>query len=211
MARFLEWPGVFSSAPERHSAGEDAQGIAVSIMVAALAVTIFETLGLVTGGIAGLALVAHYLTGLSIGTLFFVLNLPFYALAVLRMGWAFTVKTFLAVAVFSVFVEVQAGLYAFERIQPVYGAVLGGILLGYGLLGMFRHRASLGGVGILAIYLQDRFGWRAGLVQLVYDVALFVVAAFILEPRAVALSLLSAVVLNLLLAINHRPDRYIAR
>jgi len=50
----------------------------------------------------------------------------------------------------------------FAELNLVYAAVFGGFAMGVGLLILFRHRASLGGVNILALFLQERFGLRAG-------------------------------------------------
>jgi uncharacterized membrane-anchored protein YitT (DUF2179 family) len=80
---------------------------------------------------------------------------------------------------------------------------------GSGLLAIFRHRASLGGVGVVAVYLQDRTGFRAGWTQLLVDLVVFALALFTLPVGAVLYSLAGAVVLNLVIAINHRRDRYI--
>jgi uncharacterized membrane-anchored protein YitT (DUF2179 family) len=205
-ARLGDWRATAT----RHSPLEDAQGILTGTVMTALAISIFTQLGLFTGGTAGLALILFYATGWSFGLLFFLLNLPFYYLAVRRMGWPFTIKTFFAVGLLSLLTDVQSRLLSFEFIEPLYGAILGGLLLGFGLLAMFRHRASLGGVGILALYLQDRFGWRAGLVQLVIDLSILALSFTVAEPGAILYSILGAVVLNGFLAINHRTDRYIA-
>jgi uncharacterized membrane-anchored protein YitT (DUF2179 family) len=51
----------------------------------------------------------------------------------------------------------------------IAAAVAGGVLLGTGILVMLRHGASLGGVGLLALFLQRRLGWRLGWVQLGLD------------------------------------------
>jgi uncharacterized membrane-anchored protein YitT (DUF2179 family) len=77
------------------------------------------------------------------------------------------------------------------------------------MLALYRHRASLGGMGILAIYIQDKTGFRAGLVQLFFDGVLFIFALLLFDFSIVIISLLSAVVLNFFVAINHRADRYI--
>ncbi|MGB0499090.1 MAG: YitT family protein [Rubricella sp.] len=207
----LERDRFWASSPTHHAPWEDLQGILASIALTALAVSILQDLGLVIGGIAGLALTAHYITGLDTGLLFFLLNLPFYGLAILRMGWAFTIKTFASVAAFSALVTLQSQFIRYDYIDPIYGAVIGGLLIGFGLLGMFRHRATLGGVGILAVYLQDKLGIRAGLTQLVLDALIFAVALVTIDPILVAWSFLGAIVLNLFLAVNHRTDRYIAR
>lgn len=88
--------------------------------------------------------------------------------------------------------------------------MLGGLLIGMGMLALFRHRASLGGVGILALYLQDRFGWRAGLVQLVIDLVILALAFLVASPFTVLCSVIGALALNFFIAVNHRTDRYIA-
>jgi uncharacterized membrane-anchored protein YitT (DUF2179 family) len=80
--------------------------------------------------------------------------------------------------------------------------------MGIGLLVLFRHDASLGGFNILALHLQKRFGWRAGLVQLGLDLLLLMSSALLLAPLAIVVSLVCAAVLNLCLAVNHRPGRY---
>ena len=78
-----------------------------------------------------------------------------------------------------------------------------------GLLMLFRHKASLGGVNILALFLQERFGLRAGAVQMGIDAIIVLGAIFVVTPDKVALSVLGAVMLNLVLALNHRSDRYV--
>lgn len=197
-------------AVERHTVFEDAQALVTGTLFIALGVALFKHVGLLTGGTAGLAFLLHYATGWSFGAVFFVLNLPFYWLAWRRMGSAFTVKTFVAVALLSVFTELQPWVIGFQALTPAYAAVMGGLLMGAGFLMLFRHRASLGGVGILALYLQDSRGWRAGKVQMAIDCAIVAAAFAIVDPQRVVYSVVGAVALNLILAINHKPGRYVA-
>lgn len=202
--------GFWNPAPTRHSPLEDAQGIFTGSMIAALGLSLIGSAGLVTSGIAGVAFILQYLTGYSFGLYYTVLNMPFYALSLSRLGKGFTIKTFLAVGLTSIITEIQPRFLKIETIDPVWTALVAGLLLGFGLLALYRHRASLGGLGILAIYLQDRFGWRAGLVQLAFDVVILATAFAIAAPFIVLCSVIGAVVLNLFLTINHRSDRYIA-
>jgi uncharacterized membrane-anchored protein YitT (DUF2179 family) len=193
----------------RHSLFEDAQAIVTGALFIALGVAMFATAGLLTGGTAGLAFLVHYATGWSFGGVFFVINLPFYFLALRTMGRAFTVKTFCAIAALSLFSELMPRVLRFDFLQPVYAGVMGGFLIGAGLLMLFRHKASLGGLNIVVLYLQERHGWRAGKVQMAID-CLIVLAAFaIVEPWLIAVSVLGAVALNLVVAVNHRPGRYL--
>ena len=95
-------------------------------------------------------------------------------------------------------------------IQPLYAALVGGLCMGMGFLVLFRHHCSLGGIGILALYLQGRFGWRAGAVQMAADFCIVAAALVTVEPMRVLWSVIGAVALNQVLAINHRPGRYMA-
>ncbi|MFN3824705.1 MAG: YitT family protein [Pseudorhodobacter sp.] len=196
--------------PKSHSLIEDAQGIAFGATLAAFGIVILTHLGLVTGQTAGLAVLISYATGWGFGPVFFVVNIPFYAFGLWRMGWRFTVKTFLAVAALSGLTMVMPDWIRFDHLNPAFGAVLFGLVSGAALLALFRHGASLGGVGIIALILQDRFGIRAGWVQLGFDAALFAVALMMLDLETVLWSFLGALVINLTIAINHRRDRYVA-
>lgn len=196
--------------PRHHSLTEDAQGLIYGATMAAFGIVILTHLGLVTGQTAGLAVLISYATGWGFGPVFFVINLPFYAFGYLRMGWSFTLKTFLAVGLLSALSLWLPGQVSFATLNPYVGAVLFGFLSGSALLALFRHGASLGGVGIVALMLQDRLGWRAGWVQLGFDAVLFALAFLVIEARLVLISFLGALVVNLVIAINHRRDRYVA-
>lgn len=197
-------------AAARHRPYEDLQALATGTLFVALGVVMFNQAGLLTGGTVGLALLAHYATGIDFGPVYFLVNLPFYALAWMRMGAAFTLKTFAAVGLLSLMAYLLPLGLAFSHLSPVLAAVLGGLLCGTGMLILFRHRASLGGLNTLVLYLQERLGWRAGKVQMLLDGLIVLAALFVADLPRVALSVLGAVVLNLTLAINHRPGRYLA-
>jgi len=194
----------------RHTPFEDLQALLTGTLFISLAVMMFNHAGLLTGGTAGLAFLLHYATGVGFGKLFFLINLPFYWIAWRRMGRDFTIKTFASIALLSVLTEFQPLLLRVESLHPLYAAVMGGLLMGAGFLMLFRHRASLGGVGVVALVLQQDRGWRAGKVQMVVDCAIVLVALFVVEPTRIGYSLVGAVVLNLTLAVNHKPGRYIA-
>jgi len=203
--------GFWASSTDRHSIIEDMQGVVAGSMLAALGVTLLSAAHLLIGGTAGLGFLLRYSTGFSFGVVFFALNLPFYWLAYKRLGLAFTIKTFTAVALTSVLTEVLPSLIPIAGIDPLVAALFGGLLIGTGMLALFRHRASLGGFGILALYLQDRLRWRAGFVQLGLDLVVLALAFLVATPFVILCSILAAVTLNLTLAINHRTDRYIVR
>ena len=83
------------------------------------------------------------------------------------------------------------------------------MLAGIGLLILFRHGSSLGGFSILALLAQERLGWRAGYVMMALDACVVVAALLVVPPLNVLISAAGVVVLNLVLAFNHRPGRYL--
>ncbi|MFP7570574.1 YitT family protein [Marivita sp. S2033] len=196
---------------DRHTLIEDAQAILVGATLVALGVQFLTASNLLTGQIAGLSLLGAYATPWSFGAIFFVLNLPFYILGVIQMGWQFTIKTFAAVALMSVISELMPLALTINSLHPGMGAALAGMVTGVGLLLLFRHGATLGGVGIVALWLQDTRGIKAGHVQLGFDLLVFVLALFVLPWPSVLWSLFGAAILNTIITINHRRDRYVAR
>ena len=146
---------------------------------------------------------------LPFGVLFFVINLPFYYFAFRRMGWRFTAKSFCSVALVSVMSELHRYFINVAGVEPFYAAVFGGLLMGVGFIVLFRHQASLGGVNILALYLQDRHGIRGGKLQMAVDVCILLASYFVVSPLALLASVIGAVALNLVIWMNHRRDRYV--
>lgn len=95
-------------------------------MLVSLGVTLLSAAGLLTGGVVGIAFLVHYSIGFSFGAVFFLVNLPFYYLAFRRLGLAFTVKTFCAIAMTALLSEYMPGFFAFESINPVAAALSAG-------------------------------------------------------------------------------------
>ena len=179
--------------------------------VASLGLYLLQSSGSVTGGTAGLALLLGYATGWSFPVLFAVVNAPFAALALWKKGVSFTIRTFVSIGLVSAFTFVHQHLLQFASIEPIYGTLGGNLLAGVGLLILFRHRSSLGGVNIIALVLQERAGFSAGWTQMIFDVVIIASALLVLAWPAVLLSAAGAVVLSVVLVLNHRPGRYIGR
>ena len=195
--------------PHHHNRMEDAQGIAFGGVMAAFGAYLLGSAGLITGQLAGLALLTSNATGYGFGPVYLVLSLPFYGFGYRRLGAGFLIRTIIAVLLMVVTSMALPGLLSFAHLHPAAATILAGFVSGSALLALFRHRTSLGGIGAVALDVQDRFGIRAGWVQMSFDAALFA-AAFALMPwEKVIWSALGAAVLNLVIAINHRRDRYI--
>lgn len=193
----------------RHSVVEDVLGMVTGTFTVSLGLFLLKASGAVTGGTAGLALLLSYMGGLPFGLLFFAVNIPFFALAVWKKGWDFTLRTMAAVALVAGLSDLHPIALGTLTLDPLYAALGGNLLAGVGLLILFRHKASLGGFNILALILQERLGWRAGYIQMALDTTVVLAALSVVAPASVLLSAVGAVVLNLVVALNHRPGRYL--
>ncbi len=196
--------------PQRHRLHEDVLAILLGTLVVALGISFYAQAMLLTGSTMGLALLVQHGSGLGFAPVYIALNLPFVALGFLRMGWRPMLRTAAAVLLVAGFSRLTPGWVSVAALDPVYAAVTGGGLMGIGMLMLFRHRTGLGGINILALYLQERHGIRAGWFQLGVDGVIMLSAFLILPWDRVALSMLGAAVLNLVIGMNHRPGRYAA-
>ncbi|WP_068713151.1 YitT family protein [Vibrio tritonius] len=187
---------------------EDVIAIMIGSSMVAFGVLFLKQIGMITGGTAGLSLFLHYKFNIEFGTIFFLINLPFYYLAIRRMGWQFTLKTFLAVGLVSFFTNIQGQFIEISSLQPLYAALFGGAIFGVGFIVLFRHKASLGGFNILALYIQERTGLRAGWLLMGCDVVIMLISLSVIGTYALLLSIVCGLLLNLIIALNHRKDRY---
>ncbi|MCP4865890.1 MAG: YitT family protein [Pseudomonadota bacterium] len=191
-----------------HSVFEDVFALLCAGLFVAFGIFLFQSQELMVGGAAGLALLATYVTPLEFGLLFFLINLPFYYLAWRHISKRFMINTFISVTTVSLFSEWVPHFVDISRVDPFFAAVFGGILIGVGMLIMFRHSSSLGGLGILAYYLQSRFDIRAGSFQLIADTCILSLSFVFIDAHLVLISILAAFCLNMVISLNHRPERY---
>lgn len=192
----------------KHSVVEDIFALVSAGLFVAFGVFLFQSQDLMVGGAAGLALLGMYALPLDFGLLFFIINLPFYALAWTQISKRFTLNTFISVTTVSVLTEKISAFVDISHVNPIFAAIFGGILIGVGMLIMFRHSSSLGGLGILAFYLQNRFNVRAGSFQLAVDSVILSCGLLFIAWPLVVISILAAFCLNMVISLNHRPERY---
>lgn len=191
-----------------HTPIEDMIALLIGTLMVSFGVVLLRQSGALTGGTAGMAFLLHYALHISFGVAFFLINLPFYYLAIRRMGWRFTFKTFCAVALVSVFSDLHGHFIHIDRLDPFYATLFGNVIMGLGFIVLFRHKSSLGGINILALYLQDKSGIRAGKFQMVVDVIIVLASLFVVSIPMLVASIVGATILNLIIAMNHRPGRY---
>ncbi|MXP66474.1 YitT family protein [Pantoea sp. Nvir] len=192
-----------------HSYIEDMLAILLGTLMVSFGIIMLKQAGALTGSTAGIAFLISYVSPLSFGSIFFLVNLPFYWLSVYRIGWEFTLKTFCSVGLVSLFTHAHSLFIHFSTLNPIYATLFGNVIMGMGFILLFRHKASLGGINILALWLQDHMGLRAGKLQMVVDTCVVLASLFVVSVPMLIVSVVGAVLLNLIITMYHRPGRYI--
>ncbi|HMR49153.1 MAG TPA: YitT family protein [Arachnia sp.] len=201
-------PASGDGAPAPHSLVEDAAAIVTAATIISLGLFLLKSSGAASGGTEGVALLLSHTLGVDLGLAIFLLAIPFYGLALWQKGWRFTLRSAVAVTLISGLSFLTPLALGRLDVQPVYGALVGNALLGMGFLILFRHGASPAGFSIVSLIAQDKLGWRAGKVQLAFDVAIVASALAFAPPSTVLVSACGVAVLSLILILNHRPGRY---
>ncbi|MFA9560084.1 YitT family protein [Evansella sp. AB-rgal1] len=142
--------------------------IVIGCFIVSFGVLVLQNSEIITGGTAGLALSISYSINISFAIAFFLVNIPFYILSVRKMGWKFTLSTFFAVSLLSIMTELLQFIPNFE-VTPLFGAILGGSVIGIGVTVLFMNGASLGGANILALVLQKKLQINPGKTMFLFD------------------------------------------
>jgi uncharacterized membrane-anchored protein YitT (DUF2179 family) len=193
----------------RHTIADHVVGMVTGAFLASLGLFLLQSGGAVTGGTAGLGLLLGHVVPTSFAALYLGVNVPFILLAGLYKGWHFAARTVMSVALLSAFSLLHPYAMSVVHVAPLYAALVGNLVVGVGILILFRHGCSLGGFNVVALLCQERLGWRAGYVQLVLDAAVVALSGLVTSSVTVLFSAAGAVILNLVLAMNHRPGRYL--
>ena len=135
-----------------------------------------------TSGITGIALVIHkMLPGVNIGVIYFLCNVPLFALAWMAVGRRFFFYSLVGMAALSLSVAfIQIPIHLEDK---VLNALWAGLISGAGVGISLRSSGSQGGIDILSVMLLKRFSIGIGNTILAVNiiVLLLVALAFSLE------------------------------
>ncbi|MBO9575419.1 MAG: YitT family protein [Sphingobium sp.] len=191
-----------------HSRIEDLYALVVGCILLTLGLVFLKAAGLVTGGIAGIALLVSYVVPLPPGLLFTIINIPFFLFAYRALGPGFMWKSMAVNAgIAALSVAMNLGLQI-QHISPLFAAIVGGTVIGMGVLSLARHGAGVGGTGVLTLWLFKRYGINAGLSQIGFDVVILLASLSVIAPSRLAWSAVSAIAISGILIAWHRPGRY---
>jgi len=112
--------------PHEHTFLEDAYALLTGTTLVAIGLVLMKAAGIVTAGIAGLALLLSYAVPLGVGLLFFLLNIPFFALGMRALGREFMVKSVLAALLIFALASLAQESLEISFVHPAFAALAGG-------------------------------------------------------------------------------------
>ncbi|UVA80140.1 YitT family protein [Pandoraea commovens] len=194
-----------------HSVLEDIYAMVIGMAFVVVGLVLLKAAGLVTGGVAGIALLASYVFPLPVGTIFTLVNIPFFLFAYFTMGARFALKS--TVASFGITFALAAMPQTFDIafVNPLFAAFVGGTLCGMGILALARHGAGVGGTGIVTLWLQRKRGINAGITQVCIDTTILIASLATIPAGRVAWSAISAIAMSAMVVAWHKPGRYTGR
>lgn len=153
-------------------------------MLSSIAVNFFFQPGHVySSGATGLAQVISALTerlsgnAIPISLTYYAINIPLLILAWFKIGHKFTVFTFIAVSMSSLFIYLMPQLTL--TTDPLINAIFGGLFMGLGVGFGLRSRISSGGTDILSLTIRQKTGKNVGSISLVINALIMVFAGLL--------------------------------
>jgi uncharacterized membrane-anchored protein YitT (DUF2179 family) len=192
----------------RHSIVEDAYAMIIGMVFVVIGILFLKAGGLVTGGVAGIALLASYIVPFPVGTIFTLVNIPFFIFAYFVMGPRFTVKSSICSFGITFALSMISSVLKVTCVSPLLSAFVGGTLCGMGILAIARHGAGVGGTGVVTLWLQRVRGINAGITQVCIDMTVLLISTLSISIDRVAWSGVSAIAMSAMVFAWHRPGRY---
>jgi uncharacterized membrane-anchored protein YitT (DUF2179 family) len=127
------------------------------------------------GGLTGLSLLIHYVfSTLPVGLIYFILNIPLFAI-----GWMFVGRRFFFYSLAGVIIYSAVMLFPFPLIpihDMILSALVAGIITGVGSGIILKSLGSAGGLDVLTVILFKKFSIRPGTFVLVFNCILMLAA-----------------------------------
>ena len=145
--------------------------------------------GFIDGGVTGISLMINGLSGISLSLLLVCFNLPFIILAYFSIGKRFAIKSVIGI----ICLAIAVALIPFPQItdDKILIAAFGGLFLGLGIGLAIRGGAIIDGTEVLAIYISRKTSLTVGNVILLFNVIIFMTAAYILSTETALYAILT--------------------
>ncbi|MFC4389023.1 YitT family protein [Gracilibacillus marinus] len=140
------------------------------------------------GGVTGLSIVGSQWTGLQLGILIGILNIPFVYLGYKQIGKSFAINSIIGI------VSLAIGTSLMHHIPPIIEGdtllvtVVGGIIIGFGMGLALRNGGALDGIDMLAVLLSRKLPFGTSDLILFLNLFVFIVVSTVFGLQGAFLS-----------------------
>ncbi len=164
--------------------------ITLGLAIYAMAYTCFILpYQITTGGVAGIAAIVYYATGIEVQVTYLLINAAFLIAAIKILGWKFCLKTIYGVLMLTFL------LWLFQRLiiqddgslpqvlgnESFMACVIGALLEGIALSFCFLNNGSTGGTDIIAAIVNKYKNMSLGVVLMICDVVIISSCYFVFD------------------------------
>ncbi|ASS85826.1 hypothetical protein GLN3_00975 [Geobacillus lituanicus] len=135
---------------------------------------------LLDGGMIGIGLIAKYVWNVQAGLTMIVLSVPLYVAAWFYYR-PFFYNSLHGLLFSSWMIDVLSVLRGVVALDPLWSAMIGGILVGAGIGLMLREETSTGGTDLLAQFIARLTNWNVGIVIFVIDACIISAGSLIID------------------------------
>ena len=133
-----------------------------------------------SGGVSGISTILNGMFGWNAGLVQYAFNIPLFIAGVLILGKKFGFKSLVGTLALPFFVIVTGDWEAWT-LNPLLGAIFGGIVVGLGIGLVFKGNASTGGTDLLAQIITKYTGLTLGTSVLLIDGIIAISAAIVFD------------------------------
>lgn len=134
-----------------------------------------------SGGVVGTAMIINTLTGIPVGVMTILLNIPLFIIAWRHFGLEFLIGSLTGMALSSVLVDLFACFSVAGTDDPMLAAIIGGAIKGAGLGMVYYVGATTGGIDIVVKILRQKLASiNFGTIMLLLDAFIILAYALVL-------------------------------
>lgn len=136
---------------------------------------------LLSGGLSGISLIIHYLTGIPVGLLLLLFNVPLFILSMLKIDKKFTLFTGIGTLSLSLGLMLTEPLALLlspvSDVNRLLYCIYGGVLSGLGIGVVFSNHGSTGGIDIISVLAKRKYNMDIGMASFAINLVIVTIGS----------------------------------
>lgn len=155
--------------------------LALGSILCSIAINGFiRPLGLLSGGAAGVSIILNHLSGINLGLILAMINVPLFIIAYKMLSREFVLYSLWSMGIFSLFLGMTGGISRYIGVESVLlSAIIGGTLNGIGVGINFRARGSQGGIDIIGAVFRKKWDISLGTTSLGINLCITAIGGYL--------------------------------